>query len=99
MYGDYQTGYAVFQLLGPPINPLSANEIDTITQACVQTPQFIVHRVNEIQHLLLPAPWMYYPSDSNPADHLTRGLCTVSVIFIVDQWSNMVTYPTTVAKV
>ena len=71
--------YAVFQLLE---SPLSANEIDTITQACVQTPQFAAHRVNKIQHFQPPAS---FPSDSTPADHLTRGLCTVSVIFIVDQ--------------
>ena len=37
-------------------------------------PQFVAHRVNEIQHLLPFASWMYCPSDSNPADLLTRGL-------------------------
>ena len=37
-------------------------------------PQFISHRVGEIQQLIPSATWRHCPTADNPADLLTRGL-------------------------
>ena len=37
-------------------------------------PEFVAHRVSEINHLLPSVSWKYCPSSANPADLLTRGL-------------------------
>ena len=37
-------------------------------------PTFVAHRINEIHQLTSTATWRYCPTESNPADLLTRGI-------------------------
>ena len=37
-------------------------------------PTFVAHRINEIRQLTSTAAWRYCPTESNPADLLTRGI-------------------------
>lgn len=46
---------------------------------------FVAHRVGEIQTLTNPSQWRYVPTESNPADLLTRGL-SVSQLKISRLW-------------
>ena len=43
-------------------------------QSNKRLPTFVSHRVNEIRQLASTATWRYCPTDSNPADLLTRGI-------------------------
>lgn len=62
------------ELASIPVNMWVDSQIAYWIYSNKRLPQFVAHRVTEMNHLLPFASWKYCPSSNNPADLLTRGL-------------------------
>ena len=85
-------------LKDPPIFVWSDSQIESHwVKSQKQLPPFVHHHINEIQSTLPTAEWRYCPTLENPAELLTRGITTDTLISS-SIWQNGPTWLTTPDK-